>query len=151
MAGGAAADGAAASQTGLGGVIKRWPVTRVLAGCIGAGSVAVGALQYAAPRQAARQFGIQLGSDPSSTIMMRGAGARDLIAGLALLYTAASGGNYRPWLAMRAAADAADAVAGELSLRAGTGSAKQARTTLSALLLSGAEFLLWRTSGRGSS
>jgi len=65
-----------------------------------------------------------------------------------LLYTAACDGNYRPWLAMRAAADAADAIAGELSLRARTASAEQARTTWSALLLSGAEFLLWRMSGR---
>ncbi len=82
--------------------------------------------------------------------MMRGTGARDLVTGLALPYTAACDGNYRPWLAMRAAADAADAIAGELSLRARTASAEQARTTWSALLLSGAEFLLWRMSGRRS-
>jgi len=82
--------------------------------------------------------------------MIRGAGARDVVTGLALLYTAACDGNYRPRLAMRAAADAADAIAGELSLRARTASAKQARTTWSALLLSGAEFLLWRMSGRRS-
>ena len=147
---GVAADGTARSRSGPGGVFERWPINRVLSGAIGAGSVVVGAFQYAAPRQAARRFGIKLGSDPSSTIMMRGAGARDLITGFALLYTAACDGNYRPWLAMRAAADAADALAGELSLKAHTASAKQARTTFSALLLSGAEFLLWRASGRRS-
>ena len=61
--------------------------------------------------------------------MMRGTGARDLVTGVALLYTAACDGNYRPWLAMRAAADAADAIAGELSLRARAASAEQARKT----------------------
>jgi hypothetical protein len=144
----AAADRTAAPQSGPGAPIVRCSVTRVLAGAIGAGSVAVGAVQYAVPRSAARRFGIQLGSDPSSTIMMRGAGARDLITGLALVYTAACDGNYRPWLAMRAAADAADALAGGLSLTAHTASAKQARTTFSALLLSGAEFLLWSASAQ---
>ena len=150
MTGAAAVDGVAAPQSGWRSLTERWPVPRVLASAIGAGSVAVGAFAYAAPRRAARRFGIQLGSHPSSTIMMRGAGARDVVTGLALLYTAACDGNYRPRLAMRAAADAADAIAAELSLRARTASAKQARTTWSALLLSGAEFLLWRMSGRRS-
>jgi len=148
VTGEAAADGTAAPQSGPGALIERCSVARVLAGAIGAGSVLAGAFQYAVPRSAARRFGIQLGSDPSSTIMMRGAGARDLITGLALVYTAACDGNYRPWLAMRAAADAADALAGGLSLKAHTACAKQARTTFSALLLSGAEFLLWRASAR---
>jgi hypothetical protein len=143
-------DKVVAPPSGARGVRERWSLTRILAGAIGAGSVAVGAFQYAAPRRAAVRFGIRLGSDPSSTIMMRGAGARDLVTGLALLYTAACDGNYWPWLAMRAVADAADAIAGELSLRARTASSKQARTTMSALLLSGVEFLLWRMSGRKS-
>jgi len=55
--------------------------------------------------------------------MMRGAGARDLVTGLALLYTVACDGNYRPWLAMRAAADAADAMSScSGAWRAGEGS-----------------------------
>lgn len=75
--------------------------------------------------------------------MMRGAGARDCLTGSPLLYSAVCGGNYRPWLAVRAAADAADGIAGVLSLIAGTESAQQRRTVRSALLLSGIEMLLW--------
>jgi hypothetical protein len=48
-----------------------------------------------------------------------------------------------PWLAMRAAADAADGIGGLLALRAGTRCAEQASTTRSALVLSGVEALLW--------
>jgi hypothetical protein len=44
--------------------------------------------------------------------MMRGTGARDCFTGSALLYLAVRGGDYRPWLAMRAVADAADGLAG---------------------------------------
>jgi hypothetical protein len=51
------------------------------------------------------------------------------------------------WLAMRAAADVADGVADALSLAAGPHRARQARTTGSALLLAGAELLLWLISG----
>jgi len=94
VTGGAAASGALAPHSRRRGVNERWPATRVLAGAIGAGSVAVGAFQYAAPWRAARRFGFQLGSDPSSTIMIRGAGGRDLVAGLVLLCTAACDGNY---------------------------------------------------------
>jgi hypothetical protein len=90
-------------------------VLRVIAAALGAGSAGVGSFQYLAPRRAARRFGIQLSSDPTSTIMMRGAGARDCVTGSALLYSAACGGNYRPWLAMRAAADAADATSWPLA------------------------------------
>jgi uncharacterized membrane protein HdeD (DUF308 family) len=60
-----------------------------------------------------------------------------------LLYAASCGGDYRPWLAVRAASDAADGIAGALSLIAGTECAQQRRTTRSALLLSGIELLLW--------
>jgi hypothetical protein len=123
-------------------------VLRSLAGAIGAASVGVGSFQYGTPRRAARRFGILLGSDPSSTIMVRAAGARDCLTGSALLYLAACGGDYRPWLVTRAAADAADGIAGALSLRAGTRSAKQAATTRSALLLSAVELLLWGISPR---
>jgi hypothetical protein len=123
-----------------------WALTRVLAGAIGVGSMGVGSFQYGAPRSAARRFGIQLSSDPTATIMMRGAGARDCLAGSALLYSAVRGGDYRPWLLMRAAADAADGIAGALSLRADPRSAEQARTTGLALLLSSAELLIWRVS-----
>ena len=123
-----------------------WALTRVLAGAIGVGSVGVGSFQYGAPRSAARRFGIQLGSDPTSTIMMRGAGARDCLTGSALVYSAVRGGDYRPWLFMRAATDAADGIAGALALRADTRSAEQARTTGLALLLSSAELLIWRVS-----
>jgi hypothetical protein len=120
--------------------------TRVLAGAIGLGSIGVGSFQYGAPQRAARRFGIRLGPDPTSTIMMRGAGARDCLTGIALLYSAAYGGDYRPWLAMRAAADAADGIAGALTLRAGTRCARQAGTMRLALLLSCVELLLWRSS-----
>jgi hypothetical protein len=99
--------------------------------------------QYAAPRAAACQFGIPVGSDPASTIMMRGAGARDCITGSALLYSASCDGDYRPWLAVRAAADAADGIAGVLSLIAGTECARQRKTTRSALVLAGIELFLW--------
>jgi hypothetical protein len=67
-----------------------------LAGAIGLGSIGVGSFQYGAPQRAARRFGIRLGPDPTSTIMMRGAGARDCLTGIALLYSAAYGGDYRP-------------------------------------------------------
>src|SRR5260370_29190191 len=116
---------------------------------MGAGSCWVGCRQYIAARRAARRFGITLGSDPTSTIMMRGAGSRDCVIGLALLYTSTCGRNYRPWLAARAAADAADGVGGVLSLLAGTPCAKQARTTVAAPLLSAAEVLLLRIQANG--
>jgi hypothetical protein len=96
---------------------------------------------------AASRWGIDPGTDPTSAIMMRGAGARDCFTGSALLYSAVRGGDYRPWLAMRAAADAADGLAGWLSLRAGTRFKRQATTTRSALLLAGAELVLWLVSG----
>jgi hypothetical protein len=92
-----------------------WALTRVVAGAIGVGSVGVGSFQDGAPRSAARRFGIQLGSDPTSTIMMRAAGARDCLTGSALLYSAVCGGDYRPWLFMRAATDAADGIAGSVA------------------------------------
>lgn len=123
-------------------------VIRVAAGAIGAGSVGVGAFQYAVPDRAARRFGIPPGGDPASMIMMRGTGARDCFVGSALLCAAARGGDCRPWLAMRAAADAADGIAGLLALRAGTKCAGQASTTRSALVLSGVGTLLWCLSGR---
>jgi hypothetical protein len=128
--------------------MDRWLI-RVAAGAIGAGSVGVGAFQYVVPDRAARRFGIPPGGDPASMIMMRGAGARDCFLGSALLCAAARGGDYRPWLAMRAAADAADGLAGLLALRAGTKCAGQASTTRSALVLSGVEAVLWCISGRG--
>jgi hypothetical protein len=53
------------------------------------------------------------------------------------------GGDYRPWLALRAASDAADGIAGVLSLVAGTECARQRGTTRYAFLLSGIELLLW--------
>jgi hypothetical protein len=123
-----------------------WSAQRVLACAVGAGSAGAGLFQYGSPAGAAGRFGIEPGSDPTSTIMMRGAGARDCFTGSALLYSAVRGGDYRPWLAMRAAADAADGLAGRLSLRAGTRFPGQARTTRSAFLLSGAELLLWLVS-----
>jgi hypothetical protein len=131
-----------------GGVIAGWSVTRVVAGAIGVGSVAVGSFQFVAPQHAARRFGIRLGSDPTSTIMVRGTGTRDVFIGSALFRSAICGGDYQPWLAMRAAADAADGLAGALSILAGADSVTQTRTTRSALLLSGIELLLWRTSTR---
>jgi hypothetical protein len=48
---------------------------------------------------------------------------------------------------MRAVSDAADGLAGGLSLRAGTRFPQQAKTTRSALLLAGAEAVLWFMSG----
>jgi hypothetical protein len=120
-----------------------WSVPRVLACAIGAGSAGAGLFQYSAPAAAASRWGIDPGTDPTSAIMMRGAGARDCFTGSALLYSAVRGGDYRPWLAMRAVADAADGLAGGLSLRAGTRFSKQAKTTRSAFLLAGAELVLW--------
>jgi hypothetical protein len=117
-----------------------------LTAVIGAASVGMGSFQYVSPRRATRRFGIRLGSDESSTIMVRAAGARDCLTGSTLVYLAARGGDYRPWLATRAVADAADGIAGALSLRAGTRCAKQAATTRRALLLSAVELLLWRMS-----
>lgn len=81
--------------------------------------------------------------------MVRGAGARDCLTGSTLVYLAARGADYRPWLATRAIADAADGIAGGLALRGGTRCAKQAATTRSALLLSAVELLLWRISAKG--
>ena len=120
---------------------------RAVAGAIGAASVGVGAFQYGDPRRAARRFGIALDPDPSSTIMVRAAGARDCLMGAALLYSAVRGDDYRPWLAARAAADTADGVAGARSVRAGTRCATQAATTRSALLLAAVELLVWRIAG----
>ena len=100
--------------------VMDWSVSRVLACAVGAGSAGAGLFQYSLPVAAASRWGIDPGTDPTSAIMMRGAGARDCFTGSALLYSAVRGGDYRPWLATRAAADAADGVAGGLSLRAGT-------------------------------
>jgi hypothetical protein len=107
-----------------------------------AGSAGTGLFQYSAPAAAASRWGIDPGTDPTSAIMMRGTGGRDCFTGLALLYSAVRGGDYRPWLAMRAAADAADGLAGGLALRAGTRFSSQAKTTRSAFLLAGAELVL---------
>ena len=124
-----------------------WSVPRVAACVVGAGSVGAGLFQYSAPVAAAGRWGIDPGTDATSAIMMRGAGARDCFTGLALLYSAVRGGDYRPWLAMRAAADAADGLAGGLSLRAGTRFSGQAKTMRSAFLLASAELVLWFASG----
>jgi hypothetical protein len=134
-------------EHGGGCSVMGWSVPRVLACAVGAGSAGVGLFQYSAPVAAASRWGIDPGTDPTSAIMMRGAGARDCLTGSALLYSAVRGGDYRPWLAMRAAADAADGLAGGLSLRAGTGFSRQTRTTRSAFLLAGAELVLWLVSG----
>jgi hypothetical protein len=103
--------------------------------------------QYSAPVAAASRWGIDPGTDPTSAIMMRGAGARGCFTGSALLYSAVRGGDYRPWLAIRAVADAADGLAGAVSLRAGSRFSKQAKTTRSAFLLAGAELAIWLVSG----
>ena len=124
-----------------------WSLPRILACAVGVGSAGAGLFQYGAPVAAATRWGIDPGTDPTSAIMMRGAGARDCVTGSALLYSAVRGGDYRPWLAVRAVADAADGLAGELSLRAGTRFSKQAKTTRSAFLLAGAELALWLVSG----
>jgi acetyl esterase/lipase len=145
---GTAPSGAVAGKHTSGGAATSWSVTRLLAGAIGVGSVGVGSFQYGAPRRAARRFGIELGSDATSAIMMRGVGARDCLTGSALLYSAVRGRDYRPWLAMRAGADAADGIAGALSLRAAKQRASQARATRLALVLSGVELLLWWISTR---
>lgn len=135
------------ASTERGCSITGWSVPRVLACAVGAGSAGAGLLQYSAPVAAADRWGIDPGTDPTSAIMMRGTGARDCFTGLALLFSAVRGGDYRPWLAMRAAADAADGLAGGLSLRAGTRFSGQAKTTRSAFLLAGAELVLWLVSG----
>jgi hypothetical protein len=124
-----------------------WSVPRVLACAVGAGSAGAGLFQYSAPAAAARRWGIDPGTDPTSAIMMRGTGARDCFTGSALLCSAIRDGDYRPWLAMRAVADAADGLAGGLSLRAGTRFSGQAKTTRSAFLLAAAELVLWVVSG----
>jgi hypothetical protein len=93
-----------------------------------------------APRWPLPPVGIDPGTDPTAAIMMRGAGARDCFTGSALLYSAVRGGDYRPWLAVRAVADG---LAGVLSLREGTRFSRQAKTTRSAFLLAGAELVLW--------
>jgi hypothetical protein len=124
-----------------------WSVPRVLACAVGAGSAGAGLFQYSAPAAAASRWGIDPGTDPTSAIMMRGTGARDCFTGAALLCSAVRGANYRPWLAMRAAADGADGLAGGLSLLAGTRFSSQAKTMRSAFLLAGAELVLWAVSG----
>ncbi|HZD99722.1 MAG TPA: DUF4267 domain-containing protein [Micromonosporaceae bacterium] len=142
---GAASDSATRERSGVAPVAGT-PATTVLAAAIGVGSVGVGAFQFGAPRRAARLFGVPTDPDPASTIMVRGVGARDLLTGCALLYSAVRRLDYRPWLGLRAASDMADGVGGALSLRAGTRCPQQIRTTRLALVLGIVEAIAWRAS-----
>jgi hypothetical protein len=83
---------------------------RSLAGGLGLGALAFGAVPVVAPRAFGRVFGIAV-PDPPMATAIRSAGVRDVVLGAGLWWAAASGGRYAPWLLARAATDAGDALA----------------------------------------
>ena len=78
---------------------------------------AVGVASWATPRMAGKTFGLDAAANPQSPYLARLFGARDV----ALAYGAltATGDAQRQWLAIGAACDVADAVAGVAGTRGG--------------------------------
>ena len=79
--------------------------------------LAVGISSWATPRLAGKVFGLDAVANPQSPYLARLFGARDVALGYGLLTT--TGESRRQWLAIGAACDLADAVAGVAATRGG--------------------------------
>ncbi|MCW2995554.1 MAG: hypothetical protein JWQ18_3049 [Conexibacter sp.] len=77
----------------------------------------IGVSSWATPRLAGKTFGLDAAANPQSPYLARLFGARDVALGYGILTT--KGDTQRQWLAIGAACDAADAVAGVAGARAG--------------------------------
>jgi len=77
----------------------------------------IGGSAWATPRLAGKSFGLDAEANPQSPYLARLFGARDVALGYGILTT--KGETRRQWLAIGAACDAADAVAGVAGARAG--------------------------------
>jgi hypothetical protein len=84
---------------------------------IGALRVVIGVSSWATPRLAGKTFGLDAVANPQTPYLARLFGARDVALGYGVLST--SGETQRQWLAIGAACDVADAVAGVAGARAG--------------------------------
>jgi Domain of unknown function (DUF4267) len=95
-------------------------VMRRLALGLGVSSALFGAAPVLAPRFFARLFGVGVSrSDPTTTVVVRSVGVRDLVIGLGLWSAAAHGGRYAPWVLARALSDTGDALACAVALAQG--------------------------------
>ncbi|MGL5815914.1 MAG: hypothetical protein ACRCYR_00010 [Phycicoccus sp.] len=106
--------------------------TRGLALVLGGASALFGAAPLLAPRRTARGLGLPLTADPAAEVLVRGVGARELVAAAGLLAAARHGTGYGVWGLARAASDAGDAAASLLALRAGSASKKLRASAVSA-------------------
>jgi hypothetical protein len=79
--------------------------------------MAVGVASWATPRVAGRTFGLDAATNPQSPYLARLFGARDLAPAVGALMT--EGDAQRQWIAIGAACDVADAIAGIAGGRAG--------------------------------
>ena len=84
---------------------------------IGAVRLAIGVSSWATPRVAGKAFGLDTEDNPQAPYLARLFGARDVALGYGVLTT--SGEAQRQWLAIGAACDVADAIAGVAGARAG--------------------------------
>jgi hypothetical protein len=92
---------------------------RTVAFVTGVARVGAGAGLVARPDGVLRAFGVDSATAARTAWAVRMMGARDLAIGLATVYAAARRRDVRPWLAVGAAADLADAATNADSLRAG--------------------------------
>jgi hypothetical protein len=79
--------------------------------------LAIGTASWATPRIAGKTFGLDASANPQSPYLARLFGVRDFALGYGILTT--TGETRRQWLAIGAACDVADAVAGIAGARAG--------------------------------
>jgi len=84
---------------------------------LGALRLAIGTASWATPRLAGRTFGLDATANPQSPYLARLFGARDVALGYGILAT--TGETRRQWLAIGAACDVADALAGVAGARGG--------------------------------
>jgi hypothetical protein len=91
---------------------------RALAGGLGLGALAFGAVPVCAPRAFGRVCGIAV-PDPPAATAIRSVGVRDVVLGAGLWWAAAGGAGYAPWLLARAVTDAGDALAVGAAVLAG--------------------------------
>jgi hypothetical protein len=84
---------------------------------LGALRLAIGIASWATPRLAGRTFGLDAAANPQSPYLARLFGVRDVALGYGALAT--TGDTRRQWLAVGAACDVADALAGVAGARGG--------------------------------